>query len=497
MKPFTSSIRRHLLSWLLLPIMTLCLIGAGATYALAVDFATDAYDDALLDCAHSVANRLVYKSSVLTVDMPPAARAILKHGDKDITYYQIIDSNGSIISGDAYIPELPRDEEVGPEPVFFDGIIGGRPVRCGVIEVPMQQYSKKRIIIKVAETTAGRTQLSQSIFLGVLIPQVVLIGLSALAVWIGVTRGLRPLGRLKAQVESRNPTDLRPVSEQSVPKEVRPLVQSINKLLQRLQEDRDAQKRFLSNAAHQLRTPLAGLKTQTELALRQSEAAEIRESLQHINTSARRATRLAQQLLALARVEPSVFKNIAREALDLNKLAREACRELVSQSLAKEIDLGFEGNDSPIMFSGDRASLYEMMFNLIENAVFYTQKGGQVTVRMAENASGPSFSVEDNGPGIPPAERELVFERFYRVLGNKENGSGLGLAIVREIVEAHEAMIEIKDGSAGRGTLVAIQFGLIDFSPIPPQSPAQTQFAPSANSASQANNTAVLRGTYK
>ena len=474
MKPFTSSIRRHLLSWLLLPIMSLCLIGAAVTYGLAVDFATDAYDDALLDCAHSVANRLIYKSSELTVDMPPAARAILKHGDKDSTFYQIIGSNGNIISGDAYIPELPSDEEVGAEPVFFDGLIAGQPVRCGVIEVP-QQNSRQRIIIKVAETTAGRTQLTQSIFLGVLIPQVVLIGLAALAVWIGVSRGLRPLSRLRAQVESRNPTDLRPLSEQNVPKEVKPLVLSINKLLQRLQEDRDSQKRFLSNAAHQLRTPLAGLKTQTELALRQDDASEIRESLQHINTSARRATRLAQQLLALARVEPSVFKNIAREALDLNKLAREACREMVSQAIAKEIDLGFEGSDKAIMFSGDRASLYEMMFNLVENAVFYTHKGGRVTVRMGDNRNGSVFSVEDNGPGIPPDERELVFERFYRVLGNKENGSGLGLAIVREIVEAHEASIEIKEGSDGSGTLVSIQFGLIDFSPIP----QQNQFAPS------------------
>lgn len=463
MKPFTSSIRRHLLTWLLLPITSLCFIGAGVTYALAVDFATDAYDDALLDVAHSVANRLVFKSSVLTVDMPPAARAILKHGDKDSTYYQIIGADGSIISGDAYIPALPQDEEVGPEPVFYDSSIEGLPVRCGAIEVPLQ--NNKRIIIKVAETIKGRMQLTQSIFLGVLIPQVVLIGLAALAVWVGVSRGLRPLGKLREAVERRNPGDLRPLSV-NVAKEVKPLVISINGLLERLQEDRDAQKRFLSNAAHQLRTPLAGLKTQTELALRQKDQEQIQESLRHINTSAKRATRLAQQLLALARVEPAVFKNVAREALDLNTVAKDACNEIVGQAMAKKIDLGFEGASGPVIVNGDRASLYEMVFNLLENAVLYTQKGGQVTIRVCDTAGGACLCVEDNGPGIPAAERDLVFERFYRVLGNKVSGSGLGLAIVREIAEAHEAEIFLNDGPNAVGTIIEIRFGKLDFSPI-------------------------------
>ncbi|MBX9685522.1 MAG: sensor histidine kinase N-terminal domain-containing protein [Candidatus Obscuribacterales bacterium] len=463
MKPFTSSIRRHLLSWLLIPITTLCFIGAGVTYGLAVDFATDAYDDALLDCAHSVANRLIYKSSELTVDMPPAARAILKHGDKDNTYYQIVSPEGKVINGDVYIPDPPRGEDFSEEPYFYDGFIEGFPVRIGIIEVA-RAGSKQRIVIKVAETVTGRTQLTQSIFLGVLIPQLILIVLAALAVWLGVSRGLLPLGRLKEAVESRNPADLRPLSEQNVPKEVKPLVLSINKLLLRLQEDRDLQKRFLSNAAHQLRTPLAGLKTQTELALRQKDQSEIKESLQHINTSASRATRLAQQLLALARVEPAVFDNLAKEALDLNKIAKDASKELVLQAIAKKIDLGFEGNDDDVqLIAGDRASLYEMLFNLIENAVFYTEAGGSVTVRVSQNEKGPIFSVEDNGPGIPETEREHVFERFYRILGNKQSGSGLGLAIVREIAEIHEASVELKSGPDNKGTVVEVQFKRMNF----------------------------------
>lgn len=462
MKPFTSSIRRHLLSWLLIPITLLFFIGAGVTYGLAVDFATDAFDDALLDSAHSVAGRLRFTKSQLTVDMPPAARAILKHGYRDNTYYQIIATDGTVINGDIYIPDPPKGKKVGAEEFFYDGIIDEHPVRIGITRVPLPK-SKGHIIIKIAETTLGRTQLIQSIFLGVLIPQVVLIVLSGLAVWLGVARGLAPLGRLREAVESKNPSDLRPLSETNVPKEVKPLVLSINKLLHRLQEDRDSQKRFVSNAAHQLRTPLAGLKTQTELALRQSDQAEIEESLKHIHTSASRATRLAQQLLALARLDPSVFQNIGRETLDLNNIARDASRELVAQAIAKKIDLGFEGCHDAQVIRGDRASLYEMMVNLIENAVFYTQAGGSITVRVKNGSKGPIFSVEDNGPGIPSEERERVFERFYRVLGNKENGSGLGLAIVREIAEAHQATVTLNDGTDGKGTLVEVCFQKMDF----------------------------------
>lgn len=464
MKPFTSSIRRHLLSWLLLPIISLCFFGALFTYALALDFAKDAYDDALLDCAHSVANRLVYKSSVLTVDMPPAARAILKHGDKDNTYYQIIDETGKIISGDAYIPDFPEGIDLSSEPYFYDGSIQGLPVRCGAIEVPLPK-NKKPVVIRVAETTAGRNDLTQSIFLGVLIPQLLLIVLSALAVWLGVARGLAPLGRLREAVERRNPTDLRPLSEKNVPKEVKPLVLSINKLLERLREDREAQKRFLSNAAHQLRTPLAGLKTQSELALRQKDPEQLHEYLSHIRTSANRAGRLAQQLLTLSRMEPAVFNQIAREPLDFTQLTREACSEMVSQAIAKGIDLGFESQGRTELVNGDRGSLYEMVINLVENAVFYTQAGGFVTVKVNSNEKGPCLMVEDNGPGIPEDQRELVFERFYRVLGNKETGSGLGLAIVREIAFAHEAQVELQAMPDGPGTLVTVQFKrLIDFS---------------------------------
>lgn len=464
MKPFTSSIRRHLLCWLLMPIVSLCLIGAGVTYIIAMVFVTDAYDEALLDCAHSVSSRLDFRSSKLTIDMPPAALAILKHSDRDSFYYQVSRSNGDVINGDVYIPPHPVGENLSEEPLFYDGTISSQPVRIAAIQVPIPN-TKNYLVIKVAETTSGRMDMIQSILLGVVLPQLLLILFAAAAVWLGVARGLAPLRTLKDAVERRNPGDLRLLEEVNVPKEVKPLVMAINNLLIRVQEDRESQRRFVSNAAHQLRTPLAGLKTQTELALRNQKPDDLRQSLRHISTSVDRATRLAQQLLALARLEPSVFKSVKKEQVNLNSVARNACNELVPQSLANEIDLGFEDAESELLVSGDRGSLRELAINLIENAIIYTQRGGKVTVCVRATVGGPVLLVEDNGPGIPRAERNQVFERFYRVLGNKVAGSGLGLAIVREIAEAHEATVNLKDGPGGIGTSIEVQFRKLDFSP--------------------------------
>jgi two-component system, OmpR family, sensor histidine kinase TctE len=303
----------------------------------------------------------------------------------------------------------------------------------------------------------GREDLINHVLLGVVLPQLLLIILAAMAVWFGVARGLRPLRGLQDAVSSRSPSDLRPLVADAAPREVKPLVSAINDLLGRLREDRDAQKRFVANAAHQLRTPLAGLKTQTELAERNLGPEELRHTLRHIRTSVDRATRLVHQLLSLARVEPSAFKTNRLEPVDINCIARDATTELVPQALSKHIDLGFEGLPYPCVLMGDARALFELASNLIENAILYTQPGGKVTV-LVESPERPRLLVEDNGPGIPEAEQELVFERFYRALGTSVDGSGLGLAIVREIAETHGASVRLSSRPDGTGTAASVQF---------------------------------------
>ncbi|HEY9760385.1 MAG TPA: sensor histidine kinase N-terminal domain-containing protein [Oculatellaceae cyanobacterium] len=460
------SIRTQLLAWLVIPILVLLLVGAALTYGLAIGLATDAYDKALLDSVYSVANCVHYHESDghIVVDLPPAALAILKDDIKDRVFYQVLDEKLQLLSGDSVLP-IPKVDTMDDltSADYRDGIIGGEDIRIALIKYPVRSPHDRFVYIQVAETLHGREQIGEQILVGVILPQLAMVVISGLVLWFGVTRGLRPLTSVRDAVASRSPLDLRPISVDYTPREVRPLVTAINDLLELLHEDMQAQRRFVANAAHQLRTPIAGLKMQSELALRQSKPEEIRHALNLINLGADRAARLANQLLALARAEPGAVNPALWQRLDLNKLGKNVSRELVTQAIAKNIDLGFEESDVPVWIRGDQASLHELSSNLIENAILYTPSGGRVTVRTfckpgAGDGQRSCIAVEDNGPGIPAAEREKVFERFYRVSDRGVAGSGLGLAIVREIAKIHGADVQLSDGPNGAGTSVLIEF---------------------------------------
>jgi two-component system sensor histidine kinase TctE len=461
------SIRTQLLAWLVIPILVLLLVGAGLTYGLAIGLATDAYDKALLDSVYSVANCVHIQQSRVIVDLPPAALAILKDDIKDRVFYQVLDERGHILSGDNVLP-LPKLEP-GVELTsadYRDGAINGEDVRIACIKYPLPGQREKFVYIQVAETLHGREQIGEQIMVGVILPQLAMVVISGLMLWFGVTRGLRPLNTVRDAVASRSPLDLRPISVANTPREVRPLVKAINDLLELLREDMQAQRRFVANAAHQLRTPIAGLKMQSELALRQSEPDEITHALNLIHLGADRAARLANQLLALARAEPGAVDPDLWQVMDLNSLAKNVCRELVTQALAENIDLGFEESEQIVTIRGDQASLHELLSNLIENAILYTQSGGHVTVRTLKRSSvdGNERSiviVEDNGPGIAVEEREKVFERFYRISDRGVDGSGLGLAIVREIAKIHSAEVHLDVGPSGVGTSIAVDFPFV------------------------------------
>jgi two-component system sensor histidine kinase TctE len=247
---------------------------------------------------------------------------------------------------------------------------------------------------------------------------------------------------------------------QNAPGEVRSLVGSMNQLLSRLSDALAAQQRFIADAAHQLRTPLAGLRTQTELALRQEDAEEVHRTLRQIDTATARTTHMVNQLLSLARAEPGANRLYAPQPLDLGALARLTTTEWVPRAIERNIDLGFECKADAAMIEGDAILLKELLGNLLDNAIRYTPAGGQVTVEVTAKPNTCVLSVEDNGPGIPAEERERVFERFHRLLGNGADGCGLGLAIVREIALGHGATIELADGAGGKGTRIVLEFPL-------------------------------------
>ena len=483
MKAPTSSIRKQLLIWLLVPILVLWMIGASVTYGLAIAFATDAYDQSLLDSVHSIASRIVVKEGKIVVDLPPIALDILKDNLKDRLYYKVVDRHGHAIAGDAEFEPGEfgqREEEDSRIPDFHYSRLDGEEVRVASVFYSAPSSAGEPVNIMVAQTLHGREQLADEILIGVVLPQLIIVLLSGLVVWIGVRRGLAPLDSLRDAVASRTPLDLRPISEEEAPREVLPLVAAINGFIERLRYDMEGQRRFVANAAHQLRTPIAGLKTQAELALRQSDPEDVRHALGLIHLGAERAARLTNQLLTLARSEPGVVDVAKFQPLNLCSAARGAVKELASLAVEKGIDLGFESDATEVVVLGDPVSLHELASNLIENAVRYSHEGGTVTVRIVTAGSqstgsgdplieevGPAsvaLIVEDDGPGIPECERQHVFERFYRLesRGGRQSGSGLGLSIVREIASAHRARVGLSSGRDGKGTAVAVVFELAE-----------------------------------
>jgi len=331
-------------------------------------------------------------------------------------------------------------------------VLAGQAVRVAAMAVPgFDQLAGAPPVVQVAETRERRARLAIEITKGVILPQLVMLPLAVLLVWLALTRGIAPLHELQQRLARRHTGDLSPIDEIRAPEEVAPLVRAINDLLGRLDESIRAQKHFLADAAHQLKTPLAGLRTQAELAEREIEAGHhdpeaLRASLRQIASASQNAAHMVDQLLAMARVEHD-DEHGHSGPVDIAVLARDTVRGFVPRALEKGIDLGFEGEaarPAPRVV-GNATLLRELIRNLVDNALLYTPRGGTVTVRVLPDPFGQVvvLQVEDSGPGIAEAEREKVFRPFYRALGSGVEGSGLGLAIVREIASRHSADVSV------------------------------------------------------
>jgi two-component system sensor histidine kinase TctE len=447
------TLRRRLLTWLLLPLLVLFILRSGYTVYSAHKQASRVYDHVLLTLGRSLAQQIVYNAASGRIELPRSAVELLGSDELDALYYAIRDAQGHIRDGERRMPLPPADAN-GTEQTFFDGRIDARDVRVARLPILLEHrpYS-----LEVAETLNKRSLLVREFQVGTLLPQAFIILLATIIVWFGIGRSLAPLKRLQQAVSERSHLDLSALREEKIPAEVQPLIQSINALMARLCEALDAHNRFIADAAHQLRTPLAGLKTQIELALRQDDAAKTSQAIQYLQVSTARMTRLVNQLLALSRNEPGAVGVIHKQPLDLGQLASDVTMEWVPRALDKEIDLGYESPQAQVVIQADASRLKDLLDNLIDNAVRYTPRGGQVTVSVLAGER-PQLLVTDNGPGIPPEQRERVFERFYSLLGNSVEGSGLGLAIVREIAGMHSAETRIDAAPGGTGTRVSVVF---------------------------------------
>lgn len=438
------SLRAHLLRLLLPPIAALLAVGAVVAYYPSLEPATQAYDQALVDIGLAIGSQVRVGETQYRFELPQAVDQVLRTDRFDRIYYRIMSPSGIEIAGDPDLPPPPGDD------IAHNTVYDGKEVRVVNVQSPC---GSSICTVLVGETTLKRQRLARDILLQSLFPEILIALATLVIVWFGVKRGLEPLARLSEEIKSRSAGDLRPIDAAGVPSETRPLVGALNGLLEEVSASSRSQQRFLANAAHQLRTPLAGLQAHTEIALAQPMPEACRTQLEQVRRATIRTGRLANQLLALARTEPGARS--ATAAVDLKGIAGGEADGWVRQSLARDIDLGFELD--PALVQGDAFLLREALSNLVHNAIEYSNRGGRVTVRTGRRNGHAFLEVEDDGPGIAPEERERVLERFYRVPGTPGTGSGLGLAIVREIAASHAASLFVAEGTAG-GCRVGITF---------------------------------------
>jgi two-component system, OmpR family, sensor histidine kinase TctE len=486
----------EILDWMLTPLLLLWPISLVLTWLVAQGIASKPFDRALAFNAQALAQLVTVQNNRAQFNLPQPAREILRADDSDLVYYQVLGLKGEHLSGEKDMPVPADDERMELGTVKLrDDQMRGLDVRIAYVYVSgdadtlnsapttntaatsaiatatgtvnslsNKLATGKPVLVQVAETLEKRSTLATEIVKGVMLPQFVIFPLAVFLVWLALVRGIKPLSELEDRIRARKPDDLSAIDAKTVPLEVVPLVSSINDLLARQKLASAAQKRFLADAAHQLKTPLAGLRMQAELALREgAQEADLKQSLMQVSRSSVRATHTVNQLLALARAEAS-GQTVPTQVCDMARLTIEVVKDCLPRAMEKRIDLGYDGTSagspkqqashSDALITGNPTLLKEMVRNLIDNAINYTdstpERPGVVTARVLTDPFGSVVvvQVEDNGPGIAPSERDLVLQPFYRTLGQEADGSGLGLAIVSEIAQQHQATLTMEDAHA-------------------------------------------------
>lgn len=457
------SLRGQLLRWLLIPLVILVAINAVSVYRNALEAADLAYDRSLLASTRALAERVSIVGGKVVANVPYVALDSFETDTLGRIYYKVTGINGEYVSGYNDLPPLPRNVQrssIYPALVYFyHATYRGEPVRIAALYQPVYDDTMRGIaLIQVGESYEGRRELSRKLLFDTLWRQAALVLAAVVLAWFAVRVVLRPLMRLRLDVEARTSTDLSSFDPALVHKEVRPLVTAMNGYMVRLHALIAGQRRFIADASHQLRTPLTVLKTQAELALRENDVQAMRDIVVRIAQTTDSAVHLANRLLTLARVDHGTAEGEMRP-LSLVDAARQVGLELAPEAVKKGIDLSLDA-PAGVTVTSNAFLLHELIANLVDNAIRYTPAGGRVNVRVT-NVGQPTLIVEDTGPGIPATERERVFAPFYRAASAQEvnvGGSGLGLTIVRDIAALDNAVVTLLDGADGHGLKVEVHF---------------------------------------
>jgi len=453
-----SGLRRRLLVMLIAPLLLLAVLNAWTDYRSAGNVALQ-QDQRLLSLlpllADSVISGGTERGERPLLMMAPAVEEFLK-ARPGYAAFALVDADGQVLHGEPWLGALVP---TGPEPEIHSEEQGGVTWR---ILRQRQQTVHGELVVVIADGSDPRQQWARSVLLQVLLPNLVLIAAAAFAVGWAVERALRPLLQLKEAVERRSPRDLSAIDPQASPEEVRPLVDSLNRLFGLVNAQAESQRRFIADAAHQLRTPLAGLQAQVEAWAHAASIANPVEGrivlrtdeVNQLRSATRRTSQLAHQLLALSRADAGAIQAQPLQQIELRTLCEEMLERHLDAATQKRIDLGLDAQ--PAFAQGQAWLLRELLGNLVDNAVKYTPAGGNITIRCGKREGRPFLEVEDDGPGIAAHELGRVLARFYRVLGTQGEGSGLGLAIADEIARVHQSQLLLRPGPGGRGLCISL-----------------------------------------
>ena len=443
--------------WLVVPMLVMGIAILLEAYASARESARAFYDRLLLGLAFSISEHTVITEGDL---LSPEVLDIMTQTTSETIGYRVTGPNGAYITGLHGIPPIPERETLeGGVPIFYDAVYEGAPVRMVALSFFVEHFDLEGwLLVQVLQTTGERDAMVRQAVTRSAVRLVAVALLAATFIWIGVSRGLLPLRNLEQSIRERAPNDLRPIA-QEVPDEIEYVIHALNGLLERIAGHIRSTKAFVETASHQLRTPLAALTTRIELTKRDARTDWGRNAFDVIHLEAVRASRVADQLLSLARVEPEALDGGFDKNVDLEDLFADVARDWVNRALARDIELEFEAGAGELVVEGNTALLCEILNNLIDNALSYCPDGARITIGVGEtSAHRVCLQVEDDGPGIPEHHRDDVFDRFVRLDPGAGRGCGLGLSIVKEIVTVHDGEISLAAPSSGTGLIVRIEF---------------------------------------
>ncbi|MCW5651564.1 MAG: sensor histidine kinase [Ramlibacter sp.] len=451
------SLRRTLLLVLLPGLLLLVGVELALTWRTAVDAANSAYDRSLLGAIKAMDARISTDSGGLGVELPYRMLEFFELTASGRVYYRVASEDGLVEIGTPGLP-LPPHALVTGQPQFRDATYFDEPVRVGsyarLLDRPVAGQSRvQRVVIQVAETLESRQAFTRTLLLDSLARDLLLVLAATGLLVLAVAWALRPLTRLRAEVQARSALDMTPISSIGIPADVRPLVEAINHHVERNRQQAEARRHFIDDASHQLRTPLTTLATQVGFALRETDARQQRQALAAIKAQLDETVRQTNQMLALAKADSA---DIQHEPVDLNPLARDVARHWWGDARERGIDLGLEPAGQAVWALAQPALLREALSNLLHNALRYAPPGSEVTVKVLAHDDQSLISVLDNGPGMPAEEITRAGERFFRGANARLPGTGLGLAIVKSIVERHGGRLLLQAGPGGRGLCASL-----------------------------------------